>query len=82
MSACDLDAEAGTVTGIRITSELPGEKAGVEPPCRVMSAQPIWLEIAIWKASFTAPVLVTIKVRVVVKPGSVVRSAGVDKVAM
>ena len=41
VSACDLDAEAGTVTGIRITSELPGEKAGVVPPFSVMSTQPI-----------------------------------------
>ena len=40
------------------------------------------LEIPIWKESDCAPKLVTMKVSVVVSPGSVVRSAGVDKVAI
>ena len=51
VSACDLDAEDGTVTEIRMVCDVPGEKTAVEPPFSVISAQPIALEIPIWNAS-------------------------------
>ena len=82
VSISDLDAEEGTDTGTRIVWDDPGENTGVEPPFCPRSAQPIVLEIPIWKESDCAPKLVTMKVRVVVNPGSVVRSAGVDNVAI
>ena len=82
VSISDLDAEAGTDTGTRIVWDDPGENTGVEPPFCPRSAHPIVLEIPIWKESDCAPKLVTMKVRVVVNPGSVVRSDGVDNVAI
>ncbi len=81
VSTSDLAAEAGTVTGTEIVSLTPGPIIVVATK-PVESSQPRTLEIEISNLSDASPLLVTIKVSDVVRPGSVVLSAGVDNSAM
>ena len=69
------------MTGTEIVSLTPGPIIVVDNR-PVESSQPSTLEIEILNISDSWPLLVTIKVRDVVKPGSVVLSAGVDNSAM
>ena len=77
----DRAALLGTVTGTWTVSVLPGPNTAVDCPFCVVSAQPIVEEIAMLNKSCCDPVLVIMKVRFVDNPGSVVLSAGVERVA-